>query len=428
MGIMHNIPGDVEERLVLMLSGQCSTGGAMPVVKPFAHNPGHEVLPDETEYRSDDCLWLFPAIIQFIKETGKKDFLNKTIPYADKGEDSVINHLKRAIEFNLQRSGKNGLPCGLHADWNDCLQLRHDGESVFVAFQLRLALNQVIEIARLTADSDNLNWANQLLIDLDDILRSKTWDGKWYLRAIRADGFKFGSAESEEGKIFLNTQSWAIISGHASNDRAQIAMGSVNTFLATPYGLQVCDPAYEGTDFSIVKAVLFNKGMKENGGIFNHTQGWAVMAETMLGNGNREFEYYKNAMPASYNDNAELREVEPYVHCQSTQSKYILRFGKGRVPWLSGTATWAYFSAAHYILGIRPELQGLVIDPCIPSEWNGFKAKRIFRGMKLNITVENPNHSQKGVDFVLIDGVKIAENWIAYELLEDNCNIRVVMS
>ena len=427
MGIMHNIPDEAESKMELMLTGQCSTGGALPVVKPFAHTPGKEKLPKEEDYRSDDCLWLFPAIQLFVKETGKLDFYTRVIPYADKGQDTVIGHLKKAIEFNLERSGNNGFACGLSADWNDCLQLGHDGESIFVAFQLRLALTIYIEICDDNQLPEESNWAKKLLTDLDNRLEKTAWDGAWYLRAIRADGFKFGSSENEEGKIFLNSQSWSIISGHASEEKAKTAMQSVNKYLATDYGLQVCDPPFEKTDFKVVKAILMNKGMKENGGIFNHTQGWGVMAETMLGNGNRAFDYYKRAMPATYNDKAELREVEPYAHCQSTHSKYSSRYGSGRVSWLSGTATWAYYSAAHHILGIRPDYDGLIIDPCVPEDWKSFSATRRFRKKQINIQFKNPEGIQKGNVSIHVNGTAVEGNKIPVDLLKDTNDVTVLM-
>jgi len=425
MGIMHNIPEDVEKRLELMFSGQCSGGGALPVVKPFAHHPGKENPPDENEYRSDDCLWLFPAVQLFVKETGKLNFYTRIIPYADQGKDTVIGHLRRAIEFNLNHSGNNGFSCGLQADWNDCLQLGQDGESIFVAFQLRLALEIYTEISKINNLDEEIRWAEKELKKLDSKLEQTAWDGEWYLRAIRADGLKFGSSENEEGKIFLNSQSWSVISGHATRQRAEKAMDSVYKYLATEYGLQVCDPAFEKTDFNIIKAVLMGKGMKENAGIFNHTQGWAVMAETLLGNGNRAFDYYKRFMPASYNDKAGLREVEPFVHCQSTHSKYSPRYGKGRVPWLSGTATWAYYSAGHYILGIRPDYDGLIIDPCIPESWKEFSVSRIFRNKKINIYFENQHSVQKGKVQISLNGKEITGNKLPEPLLKDKNEVTV---
>ncbi|MBN1999151.1 N,N'-diacetylchitobiose phosphorylase, partial [candidate division KSB1 bacterium] len=397
LGVMPAIPQDAGKRLELMITGQVSTGGAMPVVKPFAHHPGSEKSPEEKQYRSDDCMWLFNAIPEYVKETGDLDFYDKIFPYADKGEDTVLGHMKRAIEFNLKRSGAHGLPCGLLADWNDCLELGFNGETVFVAFQLRYALRTYIEVSERLNKMSEADWAKKHLAQLDNNLNTHTWDGNWFLRAYRYDGLKFGSGESEEGSIFLNTQTWAILSGHASQEQAKKAMDAVNQKLATKYGLMVCAPPFEKTDYTVIRATLMNPGMKENAGIFCHTQGWVVMAESMLGHGDRAFQYFRASMPAAFNENAEIRQIEPYVYCQSIHSKFSPRYGAARIPWLSGSATWAYYAATQYILGIRPDYDGLTIDPCIPAAWKEFKVTRIFRGKRINIFVDNSNGVQKGV-------------------------------
>ena len=427
LGVIHNIPAEAKQRLELMLTGQCSTGGAMPVVKPYSHKPGFEKLPNENQYRSDDCLWLFNAVPEYIKETGDISFFKKVLPYADNGEDTVHMHLKRAIEFNLKRTGKNGLPAGLFADWNDCLEFGDKGESIFVAFQLRFALKNYMEISELISEKAEVQWGSEKLTKLDATLNKVAWDGKWFLRALRDDEIKFGSSENDEGRIFMNPQAWSIISEHSKGKRAEAIMNEVNQKLATEYGIQVCDPPYKKTDHKVVKARYMNVGTKENAGIFQHTQGWAIIAEAMLGNGNRAFEYYKSFLPAAYNNKAEVREIEPYVYAQSTFSKYSPRFGKSRVPWLTGTAAWAYYAASHYILGIRPEYNGITIDPCIPSEWKGFEVTRIFRGKTLNILVDNPDGVEKGVKEIVLNGKKIKSNFIFNELLNEKNSIKVVM-
>lgn len=427
LGVLHTIPDEAKKRLELLITGQVSTGGAMPVVKPFAHTPGKEPAPKEEEYRSDDCMWLFNTIPAYVKETGDIDFFNKILPYSDKGEDTVLGHLKRAIEFSFERSGNHGLPCGLLADWNDCLQLGHDGESVFVAFQLRYALKTYIEICELLNQTNKIPWAKWKLKQLDKILAQHAWDGEWYLRAYRADGLKFGSHESDEGSIFLNAQTWAVLSGHASSEKAVKALQAIRERLATDYGIMICDPPFEKTDINIVKATLFNKGMKENAGIFCHTQGWAIMAETLFGNGDQAYKYCRAFLPAAYNTKAEIREIEPYVYCQSTHSKYSPRYGASRLPWLSGTATWAYYSMSQYILGIQPDYFGLRIDPCIPADWNEFQVTRVFRGKILEIEVKNPNKVQKGVKKVTINGESIESNLIPVEKMKPENKIWVEM-
>jgi cellobiose phosphorylase len=421
LGVLHAIPEEAGQRLELMITGQVSTGGAMPVVRQFDHHPGSEIAPREEDYRSDDCLWLFNAIPAYVKETGDLAFYRKVLPYADQGEDTVLGHMKRAIEFNLERSGAHGLPCGLQADWNDCIRLGQQGESIFVAFQLRYALRVYVEICRLLIANEEEKWAREELAKLDDRLEKDAWDGEWYLRAYRADGFKFGSQESAEGKVFLNPQSWALISGHANPERAARAMYSVHEHLATEFGLMICDPPYVQTDFHVMRAALFNPGLKENGSIFSHTQGWAVMAETLLGHGDLTYRYFRSYLPAAYNTRAEVRQIEPYVYCQFTHSKYSPRFGASRVPWLSGSAAWSFFAATQYILGVQPEYGGLRIDPCIPSAWKEFKMTRVFRGKKLTVEVRNPAGAQKGVKKLVLNGKQLEGNFIpAEQLLAEN--------
>jgi len=412
LGVMHAIPAEAVRRLELMITGQVSTGGAMPVVKQFAHRPGSERAPREDEYRSDDCLWLFNAIPAYVKETGDLAFYSKTLPYADQGEDTVLGHMKRAIQFNLNRSGAHGLPCGLSADWNDCIRLGDQGESVFVAFQLRYALSVYLEVSHLLAAKEEEAWALANLDRLDRHLRQHAWDGEWYLRAYRADGFQFGSHASSEGQIFLSPQSWAVLSGHADAGRATSAMQAVRDRLATEYGLMICDPPYVETDYNVMRAALFNPGMKENGSIFTHTQGWAVIAETMLGHGDLAWQYFRATMPSAWNTRAELREIEPYVYCQFTHSKYSPRFGASRVPWLSGSAAWSYFTATQHILGLRPEYDGLRIDPCIPAAWKGFTVTRVFRGKQVFVEVQNPGGVQRGVRKLVLNGELLEGNFI----------------
>lgn len=427
IGIFHNIPEEAGERLELMLTGQVSTGGAMPVVKPFAHEPGKEKAPEAHQYRSDDCMWLFNTVPAYVKETGNIDFYNKVLPYADKGEATVLGHLRQAIQFNLDRMGVHGLPCGLHADWNDCLVLGQQGETVFVALQLRYALVTYIDICNRLSKPAEIDWAQKQLAILDKNIEDHAWDGQWYMRAYRFDGVKFGSKDNEEGSIFLNPQSWSIISGHAQGERSISVMDKVHERLVTDYGVMLCDPPYEKTEHSVIKAPLFNKGMKENGAIFNHTQGWVVMAESILGRGDKAYQIYKSFLPAAYNNRAEIRGIEPYVYSQSTHSKYNMRYGASRLPWLSGTAAWAYYSAAQYILGIRPDYNGLIIDPCLPKDWNGYTATRRFRNKIVNIKVENPNRVQKGVKSVNLNGQNIEGNLIPFEMMKDLNDVLVVM-
>jgi cellobiose phosphorylase len=186
-------------------------------------------------------------------------------------------------------------------------------------------------------------------------------------------------------------------------------------------------PPFEKTPIDVMRAVLFLNGIKENAGIFNHTQGWGVMAECMLGNGDRAYEYYRAFMPAAYNDRAEIRQSEPYVQAQTTYSTCSPRAGNTRTAWLSGAAAWAYYSAAQYILGIRPEINGLHLDPCIPAGWQGFKATRQFRGKTIEIEVKNPNGVCKGVKSLTLNGQLLSGNLIPIEKLSEHNKVVVVL-
>ncbi|MFO1475486.1 MAG: N,N'-diacetylchitobiose phosphorylase [Verrucomicrobiota bacterium] len=404
LGAIPLLKEGVRGRLELMLTGQLANGGAIPVIKPFSHRPGHEAPPPEDEYRSDDCLWFFNAVPAYVAETGDLDFYRKTLPYADKGEATVLGHLRRALEFNLERTGRNGLPCGLSADWNDCIRLGYHGESVFVAFQLRMGLDVYAGVADRLGIPAEAAWARSELARLDALIQKVCWDGEWFIWAIGQDGTIYGTKNFPEGQVYMNTQVWAILSGAATPGQAQTALRTMKEKLATPYGLMLCAPPFIKANPEIMKATLFNAGIKENAGIFNHTQGWAVMAECLHGNGNQAWEYYRSFMPSAYNDRAELRQVEPYVHCQTTYSQFNVNQGAARVPWLSGTASWSYYSATHWLLGIRPELDGLRIDPCIPSDWKEFTMDRTFRNRKLHIRVLNPAGSQKGIRKLTLNG------------------------
>lgn len=427
LGALPSVPDEVRERLELMITGQNANGGAMPEVKPFAHTPGSMPATPDNRYRSDDCLWLFNAVPAYVAETGDIDFYNKTLPYCDHGEDTVLGHLHRALEFNLERTGAHDLPCGLVADWNDCLELGFKGETTFVAFQLRYGLEVYAEIAEMLGVPEESDWARGELEKLDTTIQKHCWDGEWFVRAFRENGETLGSRENTEGKIFLNSQSWAVLSGAAQSSQASAAMDSVEKHLATDCGIKVCAPPFVNADYHDVRAVIFNPGQKENAGIFSHPQGWAVMADCLLGNGDRAYRHYRAFMPSRFNDRAEQRLIEPFVHCQSTDSDHSPRAGVSHIPWLSGTASWSYYSATHYVLGIRPEHNGITIDPCIPSDWKGFTAKRTLRGKTLHITIDNTAGAQKGLQSLSVNGKPVEGTFIPEEQLGDGAKIEAVM-
>ena len=213
LGVVAAVPEEARQRLELMLTGQVSSGGAMPIVQPFGHQPGKEKPPAREEYRSDDCLWFFNAVPAYVNETGDAEFYTRILPYADEGSATVFGHMKRALEFNLERTGKHGLPCGLAADWNDCLKLGYYGESLFVAFQVRYGLTVYSEIADQLGLADESVWALGERMKLDASIQACAWDGNWFIWAIGDDGTVYGTKEQKEGQVYLNTQAWSVIGG-----------------------------------------------------------------------------------------------------------------------------------------------------------------------------------------------------------------------
>ena len=427
LGAIPLLGAEVQPRLELMLTGQLANGGAIPVIKPFTHRPGQESPPPDEEYRSDDCLWFFNAIPAFVAETGDLGFYQKILPYADHGEATVLGHLRRALEFNLARTGRNGLPCGLAADWNDCIKLGYKGESVFVAFQVRFGLEVYSGVAEKFSQPAEAAWAHSELARLDEKIQKVCWDGEWFIWAIGQDGTVYGTKNFAEGQVYMNTQVWAVMSGAATPAQARQALLTMKERLATPYGVMLCAPPFIKANPEIMKATLFNAGIKENAGIFSHTQSWGVIAECLQGDGDQAYAYYRAFMPSAYNDRAELRQIEPYVHCQTTYSRYNVNEGASRVPWLSGTASWSYYSATHWLLGVRPELEGLRIAPCIPKKWAGFSVRRRLRGRMLHLEVKNPSGVCSGVKTLTVDGRAVAGNLIPLDRLRDGSKIVAIL-
>ena len=426
-GIIHLAPAMAKEQIVFMLSAQVTNGAGLPLVK-YTHTAGKENTPDDPEYvketghpsyRADDALWLFPTIEKYIGESGDTAFLDEEIFYANNGEKgTVYDHLKRAIDFSMNNLGNHGMPAGLHADWNDCLRLGKKGESTFVAFQLVYAIKTLKGYAADKNDTEYVKYLDEIGAKLDGILE-KCWNEDRFIRGYKEDGTVIGQRTDPEASMWLNPQSWAVISGYATEEQAIKALDSVERELNTPYGAMVTYPPYDKHPFEGALMHCFNRTVKENAGIFSQTQGWLILAEAKLGRGNKAYMYWKEASPATYNDNAELREMEPYVYGQFVEAKDSPFAGRAHVHWLTGTASTVMVGTVEGILGLRPNAKGLVIDPSIPAEWKEFTMEKTFRGKRLNIKVSNPNGSQSGVKSVTVNGEKLASNLITEDKLSD---------
>lgn len=433
-GIIHLDPEMAADKIRFMLSAQVDNGGGLPLVK-FDHKAGHENTPDDPDYvretghpsyRADDALWLFPTIQKYVGESGNKAFYDEVIPYANGGEDTVYDHLKRAIRFSMERLGDHHMPAGLHADWNDCLRLGKKGESTFVAFQLYYAMNMMRDLATQREDKDYVDYLNRVQKELGDALE-KCWDEDRFIRGIREDGETVGAKDDPEASMWLNPQSWSIISGFATEEQGETAMQTVADILDTPYGAKLMDPPYVDHYFDGALMHIFNPGTKENSGIFSQSQGWLILAESLLGHGDAAFRYFEESSPATMNDKAEQRVLEPYVHGQFTESDDSPYAGRSHVHWLTGTASTVMVGCVEGICGMRPDADGLRISPAIPSAWDGFSIEKNFRGKHLSIQVQNPNHVESGVSSLTLNGKTLTDNYVPADALEETNKITVVL-
>lgn len=433
-GIIHLNPEMAADKIRFMLSAQVDNGGGLPLVK-FTHNAGHENTPDDPDYvketghpsyRADDALWLFPTIVKYIGESGNSAFLDEVIVYANGGEATVYEHLKNAIRFSMERLGCHDMPAGLHADWNDCLRLGAKGESTFVAFQLYYSMSAIRDMAESRGDKEYVYYIDVVQAKLAEAL-GHCWDEDRFIRGIREDGVIVGAKKDPEANMWLNPQSWSIISGFASDEQADKAMESVHSILNTPYGAKLLEPPYKEHYFDGALMHIFNADTKENGGIFSQSQGWLILAEALRGHGGRAFEYFLESSPASMNDKAEIRVMEPYVHGQFTESKASPYEGRSHVHWLTGTASTVMVGCVEGICGMRPDADGLKIDPAIPAEWNGFKIEKNFRGKKLNIAIDNSAHVESGVKELILNGNTLEGNYISADKLAEVNEIKVIL-
>jgi N,N'-diacetylchitobiose phosphorylase len=400
---MHAVPAEVRPRLVDLLKGQYSSGAFMHGIQPLTWRQGpHNV---EQWIFSDDHLWPLLAVPAYLKETADFAFLDEFVPFADSGSGNVYDHLRRSLEFSWFQRGPHGVCLGLAADWNDCLNLRGKGESMFSTFLLHRALQEIVELAHRTGHDRDAEHFESYRRELLANIAKYAWDGEWFLRGFLDDGRKLGGKNSDQAKIFINSQTWAVLSGAADADQARRCMDSLHRHLATEHGVVKNEPAYAEHDAMVGAITCFPPGLKENGGIFCHAACWSVVAEAMLGRGDLAMKLYRSFLPAAKNETADVYTMEPYVYSQFITGKaHPHHFGRARNSWLTGTASWAFVAISQYILGVRADYDGLTVDPSIPAEWDGFEVTRAFRGATYRIKVTNPRHVCHGVSRMAVDG------------------------
>lgn len=424
MTIPHSNPDKCKERIVQLLNGLVSEGYGLHLFspewfeekkdkkKPFKSPtviPGinkKDIIHGIEDACSDDALWLVPSIVEYIKETGEIEFADMEINYADKGRDTVYDHMKSILDFSAREVGKTGVCKGLRADWNDCLNLG-GGESAMVSFLHYWAINNFIELAKYLGRQDDVQKYTEMAAKVKKVCDEQLWDGDWYIRGITKNLKKIGTKEDKEGKVHLESNAWAVLSGASDYEKGIKAMDSFHDYLATPYGIMLNAPSYTVPDDDIGFVTRVYPGLKENGSIFSHPNPWAWAAECVLGRGDRAMEYYNSLCPYLQNDMIEIRESEPYSYCQFVVGKDHTAFGRARHPFMTGSGGWSYFSATRYMLGIRPDFETLNINPCIPSDWKEFSVTRKWRGATYNIKVLNPDSVMKGVKTIKLNGEEV---------------------
>lgn len=434
-GIIHLSPEMAAEKIRFMLSAQVNNGGGLPLVK-FHHHAGHEDTPDDPSYvketghpayRADDALWLFPTVYKYVAETGNASFLDEVIPFANQDEGTVYEHLKRAINFSLEHLGPHNMPAGLYADWNDCLRLGANGESSFVAMQFYYALTLMQEFADYKQDTEYLQDLIANRTEFGKIIQNLCWDQDRFIRGYTEAGEKIGAAKDPEANMWLNPQTWAVISGLATPEQADLALGNVYTQLNTAYGAVLMNPPYHSHAFDGALAVIYNQGTKENSGIFSQSQGWLILAEALCGHGERAFTYFMENAPAAQNNRAEIRCLEPYCYGQFTEGPASIHHGQSHVHWLTGTASTIMVGCVEGILGLRPDMDGIKISPSIPGNWKHLEIEKDFRGKHLHITVENPQGRESGFDRLILNGETLGQNYIPASLLKEENEILVYL-
>jgi N,N'-diacetylchitobiose phosphorylase len=425
MSVPHTNPAKVKQRLLELFQGQVSQGYGLHLFDPAAFKPWEDPLPGVKlptvvptpspsdiihglkDTCSDDTLWIIASVCEYISETGEFAFFDQVVPFADGGEATVYEHLKRSLDFSAEQVGPTGICKGLRADWNDCLNLG-GGESAMVSFLHHWALITFLEAARFLGREDDVKKYTAMAEKVRTACEDNLWDGEWYIRGITRHGIKIGSSQNEEGKIFLESNSLAVLSEAASHERALKCMDSVDKYLFCSYGIHLLWPAFSKPDDDIGYVTRVYKGIKENGAIFCHPNPWAIVAECKLGRGDRAMKFYDALLPYNQNGLIEIREAEPYSYPQFIMGRDHTAHGRARHPWLTGSGSWMYYAVTHWMLGVRVTFDSLVVDPCIPENWSGFEVNRQWRGATYHITVKNPQGVQKGVRSVLLNGVSLS--------------------
>ena len=433
LGFVHILPERARQRILDIASTQLSDGTCFHQYQPLTKKGNADVGGGF----NDDPLWLLLSTAAYIKETGDESILFEKIGYADveNSEATLLDHCRISIKYTLDNRGPHGLPLIGHADWNDCLNLNcfstepgesfqlaghiendRVAESVMIAGLFCKACDEMAGILKFIDKGDEAEQYLSHIREMKKVIYAHGWDGDWFLRAYDSYSNKLGSKENEEGKIFIESQGWCVLGGVGlENGFAELALDSVRRYLSTPNGVVLQQPPFHKYHVHLGEVSSYPPGYKENAGIFTHNNTWIQIAETILGRGDQAMKYYKAICPPTKEEQIDIYKAEPYVYSQMTAGIDAPTTGEGKNSWLTGTAAWSFVAISQYILGIRPDYNGFIVDPCIPSDWKGFTATRKFRGVNYKIKVVNKDGINKGAKKVFLDSKEIEGNFITYQ-------------
>ena len=441
LGFVHMIPERARERIIDISATQFANGGAYHQYQPLTKRGNNAVGSNF----NDDPLWLVLGVSAYIKESGDWAILDEAVPFDNEpgSEQPLYEHLRRSVQYTLDRIGPHGLPLIGRADWNDCLNLNtfsdepgesfqtttnKDGkiaESIFIAGLFGIAAKEMADITEARGLTSEAQSYRESAVKMDAVVKEQGWDGAWFLRAYDHFGAKVGSKECEEGRIFIEPQGICIMAGMGVEDgRAAKALDSVREHLATPHGIILQQPAYSTYHLELGEISSYPMGYKENAGIFCHTNPWIMIAEAILGSGDHAHDYYTRINPSAREHISELHRCEPYVYAQMIAGRDAATHGEAKNSWLTGTAAWNYAAITQWILGIRPTLNGLQIAPVVPTTWQEFRATRQYRGVIYNIHVKREGAGNEVT--INMDGTPIEGNILPL-VSSPSCAVEVVL-
>lgn len=428
VGFVHQIPSRARQRVLDIAATQLPDGSCYHQYQPLTKRGNNDIGSGF----NDDPMWLIFGTIAYLKETGDFSILDEPVPFDNRpgSEVPLLDHLRVSFDYVISHLGPHGLPLIGRADWNDCLNLNcfsndpnesfqttenksedSRAESLMIAGQFVIYGRDYADLCRHLGMNAEADRALRHVEAMVEAVKKHGWDGQWYLRAYDYFGRKVGSSENKEGKIFVESQGWCTMAGIGLEEgMVEKSLDSVKKYLDCDHGIVLNNPAFTEYVIDYGEISTYPAGYKENAGIFAHNNPWVIIGETALGRGDHAWEYYKKICPAYVEEHSDLHKVEPYVYCQMTAGKDAARPGEGKNSWLTGTAAWNWYAVTQFILGIRPDFDGLMIDPCIPTDCDGYRVQRRFRGVTYDIHVRNPRHVSRGVSSLALNGNPVEGN------------------